>query len=344
MRALASSSSRSGILSHLFLPSFLPRVKASPRSPSSPHLPSSSIISFSSLHLVPSSYFLILSQEYTLDSYSSLASLFILEKLGTRYLTFQASLASFHSGWANLSSFHSSSIFKTPATRTGKPLDFHASSLSWVPLECFASVVLLSFIPSKDICLRGSSLFCIRTNRPYSVCLRLPEVDLTNGSQLLSHPSRKAMEKKHNAVNSDPARNRPHLVTDMCRNVDLPMSAFNLDHLVSNFSVFCVCAYRLGKCFQHARDGGKLDHFFCGLQGQPFFFPCDSLAFFFPISSSLITIQFWPFRLAVTSRPAFTAQNSPFASPNASACQPTFTTTDCSEHRNPPFVCLIPFI
>lgn len=39
------------------------------------------------------------------------------------------------------------------------------------------------------------------------------------------------MEKKHNAVNSDPARNRPHLVTDMCRNVDLPMSAFNLHHL-----------------------------------------------------------------------------------------------------------------
>lgn len=30
----------------------------------------------------------------------------------------------------------------------------------------------------------------------------------------------------------DPALDRPNLVTDMCRNVDLPLAAFNMNHLV----------------------------------------------------------------------------------------------------------------
>ncbi|KAL3255703.1 hypothetical protein ABHI18_008127 [Aspergillus niger] len=33
---------------------------------------------------------------------------------------------------------------------------------------------------------------------------------------------------------SDPALDRPRLKTDMCKNVDLPMSAFAINHLVSS--------------------------------------------------------------------------------------------------------------
>lgn len=31
----------------------------------------------------------------------------------------------------------------------------------------------------------------------------------------------------------DPALDNPKLVTDSCRNVDLPLAAFNLNHMVS---------------------------------------------------------------------------------------------------------------
>lgn len=38
---------------------------------------------------------------------------------------------------------------------------------------------------------------------------------------------------------SDPALDKPRLRTDMCRNVDLPLGAFAINHLVSwNFSTF----------------------------------------------------------------------------------------------------------
>jgi hypothetical protein len=56
----------------------------------------------------------------------------------------------------------------------------------------------------------------------------------------------KTESKRHLAVSvakmaghcsiGDPALDRPKLVTDMCKNIDLTMGAFQINHLVSRFS------------------------------------------------------------------------------------------------------------
>lgn len=46
----------------------------------------------------------------------------------------------------------------------------------------------------------------------------------------------------------DPALDKPKLVTDMCRNVDLPLAAFNMNHLVSPYFLLRKLREVLSRC------------------------------------------------------------------------------------------------
>ena len=52
----------------------------------------------------------------------------------------------------------------------------------------------------------------------------------------------------------DPALDKPSLTTDACKNVDLPLAAFNLNHLVSlDLFAFRSLKEQLPRCFHFSR-------------------------------------------------------------------------------------------